>query len=93
MQEHDNGDLILCNRISIATVETMLKQQYEADFPEQHYDEKNEMSTEDKRFLHFVSSSVHHKDGHYYVRLPTKEENMTMPNNKDCFVITKETQQ
>lgn len=57
------------NRIAIANLEKLLTQQYNQDFAEQHYEQK-EMSVEDKKFMNIVSDSAVLKDGHYYLKLP-----------------------
>ena len=69
------------NRIAIASLEELLTQQYNQDFAEQHYEQK-EMSVEDKRFMNIVSDSAVLKDGHYYLKLPFREPDVTMPNNR-----------
>lgn len=71
----------LVNRIAIANLEELLTQQYNQDFSEQHYEQK-EMSLEDKQFMSTISDSAVLKDGHYYLKLPFREPNVTMPNNR-----------
>lgn len=39
------------NRVSVAEIEQLLVQQYNTDFPERRYEDKEEMSQEDKQFL------------------------------------------
>lgn len=46
------------NRLSVAKLDELLKEQYNNDFPEQAYDEKPELSFEDQRFLEIVNNSV-----------------------------------
>lgn len=70
------------NRISIASLEEMLVKQYNQDFAERHYEEKSEVSMEDKQFLNIVSTSATLEDGHYHLKLPFRKENVSMPNNR-----------
>ncbi|KAK0140007.1 hypothetical protein N1851_023079 [Merluccius polli] len=49
---------------------------------EQHCDEKNELSREDEQFLKIISESAELKDGHYHLKLPFRNTNVSMPNNK-----------
>lgn len=69
------------NRISIVHVERLLERQYAHDFPEKDYEEKAEMSADDQQFMQIASSSVTLKDGHYYLPLPLRDRNISMPNN------------
>ncbi len=39
------------NRVSVMEIEKLLVQQYNTDFPERNYDDREEMSCEDKQFL------------------------------------------
>ena len=71
----------LVNRISIVHLENLLKEQYAHDFPEKEYDEKREMSVDDRKFAQIASSSVALKDGHYHLPLPLRDRNTVMPNN------------
>lgn len=59
------GRAIMSNRISVAKLDELLKEQYNNDFPEQAYDEKSELSFEDQRFLEIVNNSVVKSDGHF----------------------------
>ena len=45
-------------------------------------EEQSELSFEDKKFLKIADESTVKKDGHYMMRLPFRDENLTMPNNK-----------
>lgn len=72
---------VTVNCISVDTVERLLLQQYNADFPEHLCSDELEMSQQDKQFLGSVSSSVHHTNGHYYINLPIKESVVSLPNN------------
>ena len=42
---------------------------------------RNQMSVEDKRFTSVMESSKELRNGHYYLPLPFKDSNVTMPNN------------
>ena len=42
------------NRISLIEVEKLLLQQYNTDFQERNYDDKEELSQEDKQFMQSV---------------------------------------
>lgn len=70
------------NRISVEEVEHLLKQQYNTDFPERLYDDKEEMSQEDKLFMHTVQRTTTFIDGHYCVGLPLRDDGVKMPNNR-----------
>lgn len=67
------------NRISI---EDLLVQQYNQDFVEQHGIDKNEMSVEDRQFMDIVSRSAVLKNSHYSLKLPFRNSNVCLPNNK-----------
>ena len=70
------------NRVSVASLENLLIKQYNQDFMEQHYGEKNELLQEDQHFLKIVSNSAQLKDGHYNLKLPFRNASVDMPNNK-----------
>lgn len=59
-----------------------LVKQYNQDFAEQHYDERQEMSVEDKQFLKNTSTSAKLKDWHYHLKLPFCKEDDSIPNNR-----------
>lgn len=93
LREHRDSGLdgseqhqVTVNRISVETVENLLIQQYNVDFPEHSCSDKLEMSQEDKQFVNSVSSSVHHVDGHYYINMPTKTSPVSLPNNRSAAV-------
>lgn len=46
------------NHISLSEIEQLLVQQYNTDFPERHYDDKPEMSWEDKQFMQSVQKTA-----------------------------------
>ncbi|KAL3975057.1 hypothetical protein ACER0C_023683 [Sarotherodon galilaeus] len=70
------------SRISLVEVEKLLVQQYNIDFSERNYDDKEEMSQEDKQFLRAVEKTTAFENGHYNIGLPLKNENLQMPNNR-----------
>lgn len=70
------------NRISIEKLEEILVDQYNQDFAERHYDERPEMSLEDKQFLEIASTSAVLRDGHYHLKLPFRRDDVSMPNNR-----------
>lgn len=70
------------NRIAVEEVEQLLIQQYNTDFPERLYDDKDEMSQEDKLFMESVQKSTKFIDGHYSVGLPLRDLDVKMPNNR-----------
>ena len=74
---------VTTNRISVTDLSEMLMQQYNFDFPERKFDERKEMSVEDKRFMKTMSDSATKKDGHYQLALPFKEKELKMPNNRN----------
>ncbi len=67
---YDKHTSVTVNRISIDSVEQMLIQQYNHDFPERNCDDKAELSQEDHQFLGSVSNSLQFTNGHYYIGLP-----------------------
>ncbi|KAI2661009.1 UvrABC system protein B [Labeo rohita] len=75
---------VTVNRISIESVEQMLIQQYNHDFPERNCDDKAEVSQEDYQFLDSVSNSLQFTDNHYYIGLPFKKAVIQMPNNRSA---------
>lgn len=78
---HGSHSCITMNRISIRDVNALLIKQYQQDFPELAVEEKSEMSVEDKRFMSIMENSKEIRNGHYYLPLPFKENDITMPNN------------
>ena len=70
------------NRISLGKLEEMLIKQYNQDFVEQHCEEHAELSVEDQQFMEIMSSSATLTNGHYYLKLPFRDPNVVMPNNK-----------
>lgn len=64
MDEHGRPR-IMSNKIPVVRLEELLIHQYNQDFSELAYNEKQEHSFEDKKFLHVMNSSVKRKDGHY----------------------------
>lgn len=80
----DSGKLhsYTANRTLVREIEELLVKQYYTDFPERSCDEKEEMSQDDRRFMHLVSSSAKLVDVHYSLRLPLRNENTKMPNNR-----------
>ncbi len=70
------------NHISLTEIEQLLVQQYNTDFPERHYDDKAEMSQEDKQFMQSVQKTAKCVDGHYSIGLPFKQETVKMTNNR-----------
>lgn len=70
---------VTANRISLVNLQELLVSQYNTDFSEKAYEEKSEMSVNDKKFLNIVSESVKMKAGH--INLPFEADNITMPNN------------
>ena len=70
------------NRISLMEIEDMLIQQYNTDFPERNYDDKEELSQEDKQFFQSVEKTTIFENGHYCIGLPLRNEKVQMPNNR-----------
>ncbi|XP_039509456.1 uncharacterized protein LOC120464180 [Pimephales promelas] len=71
------------NRLSVVEIEQLLIQQYNTDYPERQYEEKEVMSLEDKQFMQVVQEKTKFEDGHYCVKLPLKNEAVKMPNNRN----------
>lgn len=76
---------ICVNRISVAKLEELLISQYNQDFNEKVLEERQEMSREDLRFMEILEKSASIQNGHYYMDLPFKVDDVTMSNNR-CFV-------
>ncbi len=70
------------NRVSVMEIEKLLVQQYNTDFPERNYDDREEMSCEDKQFLQSVQKTTIFENGHYSIGLPLRNEKLQMPNNR-----------
>lgn len=70
------------NRISVMEVEKLLVQQYNTDFPERNYDDKEELSQEDKQFMQSVLKTATLENGHYSIGLPLRNVKLQMPNNR-----------
>ncbi|XDV45657.1 hypothetical protein PO909_013717 [Leuciscus waleckii] len=70
------------NRISVMEIEKLLVQQYNTDFPERNYDDREEMSCEDKQFLQSVQGTTIFENRHYSIGLPLRNEKLQMPNNR-----------
>ncbi|XDV29292.1 hypothetical protein PO909_032429 [Leuciscus waleckii] len=68
-------------RISVTSLEQLLISQYNQDFSEVASEEKTEMSVEDRRFLEIANEAVL-QDGHYYLKLPFRKTDVSMPNNR-----------
>lgn len=83
MAEESGRPTVMANRISMADLGVLLVNQYNHDFPEREYEEKSEMSAEDRRFMEIVSSSITLKDHHYYLPLPFRNKDVVLPNNRD----------
>ncbi|KAI2661518.1 Gag polyprotein [Labeo rohita] len=80
-----SGSTIYANRISIARLEELLISQYNQDFNEKSLEERQEMSRDDLRFMDILERSTYLQEGHYYMDLPFKTDNVTLPNNR-CIV-------
>lgn len=52
------------SRVSLMEVEKLLIQQYNTDFTEHNYDDKEELSQEDKQFLQSVKKTTKFEHGH-----------------------------
>lgn len=81
--EHAGPIAVSTNRISVVELKGLLIKQYNQDFPENMYEEKNEMSVEDKGFMEIASSSAFLKDGHCHLPLPFRDKDKVMPDNYD----------
>ncbi|KAJ8408933.1 hypothetical protein AAFF_G00247510 [Aldrovandia affinis] len=70
------------NRITVTEIEKLLVQQYNTDFPERNYDDKEEMSQEDKQFMQSVKKTTTFENGHYSIGLPLRNHKLPMPKNR-----------
>ena len=59
-----------------------IERMYNADFRETTVSSKEMMSSEDRRALAIMESTVQIVDGHYQLSLPWKYENPNLPNNR-----------
>ena len=67
---------------SLTSLEELLVKQYNHDFNERSVDEQPEMSREDVKILEIMKNSANLTDGHYSLKLPFREEKVSMPNNR-----------
>ncbi|KAK0154050.1 hypothetical protein N1851_003872 [Merluccius polli] len=77
----ESGTSVSVNRISMENLRDLLVRQYNQDFPEKEYEEKREMSCEDRKFMETATSSIIFKNGHYHLPLPFRDKNVVLPNN------------
>lgn len=63
-------------------MEQLIRSQLNHDFPEKVCDEKSEYSAEDRMFLKIPADSVVKQDGNYQLRLPFRQEEVHLPNNR-----------
>ena len=73
--------VMLANRITVSNIKDLLLTQYNHDFCEKEYDEKEETSDEDKRFMTMACNSFVLKNGHYQLPLPFRNKDTVMPDN------------
>ena len=64
------------------TIETMLEQMYSHDFPDSHQDGIG-LSIEDKIWKERVESSVKFENGHYEIKLPFRNKELSLPDNRN----------
>ena len=83
--EKDGTPSVTVNRVSMQELKDLLIHQYNNDFPEKDYEEKLEMSVEDKKFMDVTTRSVIHKNGHYHLPLPFRDD-VCLPDNKEVSV-------
>ncbi|XP_064624565.1 uncharacterized protein LOC135486033 [Lineus longissimus] len=62
-------------------LDILVRSSFNHDFPEQGIEEEA-LSQEDKRFMKLAEDSINFQNGHYEMRLPFREENTKLPNNK-----------
>ncbi|KAJ8395855.1 hypothetical protein AAFF_G00027380 [Aldrovandia affinis] len=74
---------MMANRISIADLGELIIRQYNQDFSEKEYEEKSEMSGEDKKLMEIASSSITLQDGHYHLALSLRDKDVVMADNHD----------
>ncbi|KAJ8391392.1 hypothetical protein AAFF_G00090220 [Aldrovandia affinis] len=69
------------NRITVTEIEKLLVQQYNTDFPERNYDDKEEMSQ--RQAVHAVGEEKRQpSNGHYSIGLPLRNHKLPMPKNR-----------
>ena len=59
-------------RISLVDLQQLLVSQYNTDFNEKAYEEKSELSINDKKFLNIANESVKVKEGHYCITIRSR---------------------
>lgn len=67
----------------MARLEELLVQQYNKEFSELAYNETQECSFEDKKFLEVVDNSVTKKEGYYEIQILFHQDNICLPNNRN----------
>jgi hypothetical protein len=71
------------NFIKADNLEDMLIKSYNTDFSERLIDDVSEYSREDKHFMKTVENSLKFETGKYCMKLPFKNENISLPNNRN----------
>lgn len=64
------------------TIEQLVKNSINMDFPERQVDDKRENSQEDNKFNQAVKGYIKLQDVHYYMDLPFKNREVPLPNNE-----------
>nr|XP_061820629.1 uncharacterized protein LOC133609140 [Nerophis lumbriciformis] len=80
--EHAGPIAVSTNRISVFELKDLLIRQYNQDFSEKIFEEKNEMSVEDNCSMEIASSSMFLKDGHDPLPLPFRDKDKVTPQDK-----------
>ena len=80
----DPGKSISVNRVMVANwqISQQLQEMYNADFTERLIDDVEQTSCEDDLFMKLVGNNLRHKDGHYEIPLPLKDENCAFVDNR-----------
>lgn len=69
------------NRIDVKKLELLLEKQYQHDINENLFEDQEDMSREDAKFMEIMKESLNLKEGHYSLKLPFKSKNVNMSNN------------
>ena len=80
----DPGKSISVNRVMVTNwqISQQLQEMYNADFIEGLIDDVEQTSCEDDLFMKLVGNNLRHKDGHYEIPLPLKDENCAFVDSR-----------
>ena len=74
-------------RKNLKSLDSLVRESINYDFPERAIDHKRELSRENKEFMEKTSESIKFKDGHYEIGMPFRDENVKLPDNRECVLM------